>query len=107
MENSIMISKDNEYIDIWTIIKKTLLEFDLIDQYIFIAIFAYDHSFRGLSKIINRNPKYIKAVLNKIKRRIRKRFKEHGLNSNRVSNLFGSSTILEISNEDESNEDEI
>jgi len=98
--------KDNGYVDIWDIILKTLAEFKLMDQYIFIAVFAYDHSFRGLGKIVKKNPKYIKTTLNKIKRRIRKRFKQEGLLPNRVSNLYGSSMIFEIMKEEEQEDNE-
>jgi len=101
-----MIPSNNGYVDIWDIIKKTLAEFSSLDQFIFIAIFAYDHSFRGLGKIVGKNPKYIKSVLNKVKRRIRKRVKAHGLSPNRVSNLFGSSFIFEIMQEEDGDEKE-
>ena len=101
-----MIVNNREFIDIWSLIKTTLKEFTLLERFVFIAVYAHDHSLRAISKITKQNTKVIKRILNKIKRRIRKRLKEKGVDPDRVSNVFGSSSIFEITHEDIDDENE-
>lgn len=92
-------------VDIWYLITRTLSMFPPIYILAFIGIKAYGQSLRKTAKALDLTVADIKKWNKKIERKVRKTLKEEGANLKSISDTYGLDYILEISNEEEEEED--
>ena len=101
----ILITDNEQIIDIWKSLEKSISKYPSIYQLAFLAINCFNHSLRKTSKILGQSTKETSIRLAIMKRKIRRDLKEQGANLNLVSNILEDDFIIEITDEVDINSD--
>tara|TARA_Y100000034_G_C6750711_1_gene333667 strand:- start:73 stop:378 length:306 start_codon:yes stop_codon:yes gene_type:complete len=94
-----LITNNQQTVDIWKSLEKSISKFSSLYQLAFLAINCFNHSLRKTSKVLGQSTKETSRRLAIMKRKIRKDLKNQGANLNLISNILEDDLVIEITEE--------
>ena len=95
----ILIQNNEQTIDIWKCLEKSISKYPPIYQLAFLAINCFSHSLRKTSKVLGQSTKETSRRLAIMKRKIRRDLKGQGANLNLISNILEDDLVIELTEE--------